>query len=287
MAIEVYPFTKFSWRSKEIARKWEPLRRRIYGATSFAEYEMVRRGYRSCDVYDFGQSNMMSALKRVAQHGLIFIPILISKKYGGYGHRHYITDKFTEDAFIYGGVARNKEDAVKFHDAGVPSTSERIRQWKPDEMNPNGIDHDVTGELLGYPKCDRKFFQETWLRDGCLDPMYEMALNTENHEIVKEGQVKVGGDAMLNRLIRYWGYNIIPFFPHSFDCPEAAKFADVFFELMREYDEDASQACYAVLDMPMVWSMSNCITEIQHPLFWGSANGYYRKDKIVVEWFPS
>lgn len=287
MAIEIYPFTKFSWRSKKIAEKWEPLRRRIYGATGFAEYEMVRRGHRACDVYDFGTGNILSALRRVAAHGLIFIPILISKKYGGYGHRHYIVDKFTDDTFIYGGIARNKEDAVKFHDAGTPDLSQRINQWGPSEMNPKGIDHDVTGKLLGYPECDRRFFQETWLRDGCLDPMYEMAVNTENHEAVSPNHIKVSGDPMLNRLIRYWGYNIIPFFPHSFDCPEAAKFADIFFELMREYDEDASQACYAVLDMPMVWSLSNCIIEIQHPLFIGSANGYYRKDKITVEWFPS
>lgn len=248
---------------------------------------MVKRGHRSCDVYDFSPGNILSRLKKVASDGLIFIPILVSRSYGGYGHRHYVTDKFTDDTFIYGGVARNAEEAVKFHDAGVIQVNDRIKQWKREEMNPHGIDHDVTGELLGYPECDRRFFSETWLRDGCLDPMYEMALNTDNHEVVSENHIKVSGDPMLNRLIRYWGYNIIPFFPHSFDCPKARRFADTFFALMREYDEGASQACYEVLDLPMVWSLSNCIIEVQHPLFWGCANGYYRKDKIVVEWYPS
>ena len=154
-------------------------------------------------------------------------------------------------------------------------------------MNPNGIDHDVTGELLGYPKCCRNFFSNTWLKDGCLDPMYEMAENTENHEKADDTRIKVNGSPYLNRLIRYWGFNLIPFFPHSFDCQEALDFAKTWYMLMKERDAEAAEACLEALSMPMIWSMSNCITMVEHPLFFGSANGYYRKDKIVVEWFPS
>jgi hypothetical protein len=282
--VEIFPFVKFCWRSKEIQSKWQPLKTRIYTAVHFAEYEMVKRGYRKCDVYDFGPGNIVPRLRKVASDGLIFIPILISQQYGGYGHKHYVVNNFTDDTFIYGGVARNKDDAIRFHDAGVVNLSERIRDWS--DMNPNGIDHDITGELLGYPKCDRDFFKYTWLRDGCVDPMFEMALNTENHERVSKQKVKVSGNPLLNRLCRYWGYNIIPFFPHSFDCAEALKFADKFYGLMREYDEEAVEACYEVLSMPMMWTLNNCIIEVQHPLFWGSANGYYRPEKVTVEWFP-
>lgn len=284
--LEIYPFMKMSWRSPEIQRNWEPLKTRIYDAVAYAEYEMVKQGYRACDVYDFGPSSIVSRLKKVAVDGLVFIPILISQQYSGYGHRHYVVNKFTDNTFIYGGVARNKEDAIKFHDAGVVRLDERIKTWSPSEMNPTGIDHDVTGELLGYPKCCRGFFSGTWLKDGCLDPMFETALNTDDHEVVSENHVKVSGSPYLNRLIRYWGFNLIPFFPHSFDCEKALNFAQTWHKLMKEYDEEASTACLEALDMPMVWSMSNGITTVEHPLFFGSANGYYRKDKITVEWFP-
>lgn len=283
---ELFPFVKFSWRTKDIANKWEPLRKRIYNAVHFAEYEMVKRGHRACDVYDFGPGNVVERLRKVAKDGLIFIPILISQQYGGYGHRHYVVNKFTDDTFIYGGIARNKEDAIKFHDAGVTDLRLRIMDWKSEEMNPNGIDHDVTGELLGYPKCDRKFFNDVWLKDGCLDPMYEMALRTEDHEFVSENHIKVTGNPLLNRLCKYWGYNIVPFFPHSFDCPNALKFAETFYKLMEEHDKEAIQACREVLSMPMKWSLSNCVIEVQHPLFWGAANGYHTQEKKVVEWFP-
>lgn len=284
--VEVYPFTKMTWRSPDAQRKWEPLRRRIHQAVHYTEYEMVKRGYRACDVYDFSPNNIMRRLKRVAQDKLVFIPILISRQYGGYGHKHYVVDKFTDDTFIYGCIARNYEDAVKFHDAGVVDLSERFMKWMPEEMNPNGIDHGVTGELLGYPECDREFFKNVWLRDGCLDPMYEMALNTGNVDVVREGYVKVEGNPLLNRLCRYWGYNIVPHFPHSFDCEEAIGFAEKWYRLMEEYDAEAVKACLEVLSMPMVWSMSNCIIEVHHPLFWGAANGYYRMGKVTVEWYP-
>jgi hypothetical protein len=282
--VEIYPFTKITWRSPKIRDVWEPLRRRVSGAVNFAEYEMVKRGLRKCDVYDFGPRNILHRLKKVAKDELCFIPILISRTYGGYGHKHYVTDKFEDDTFIYGVVAKNIVDAIKFHDAGVVNVKDRMRKWN--DINPNGIDHDITGELLGYPKCDRDFFRDVWLRDGCLDPMYEMALNTENYEYVSPSRVKVSGKPSLNRLCRYWGYNMIPHFPHSFDCVDSGIFAHKFIELMREKDEEATNACLEVLKMPMVWSLYNCIIEVQHPLFWGSANGYYRKEKIIVEWYP-
>ena len=244
---------------------------------------MVKRGLRPCDVYDFGPGNILHRLKKPVVDGLFFLPMLVSKQYGGYGHRHYVTDKFTDDTFVYGVVAKKLDDAIKFHDAGVVNIKDRVNIWV--DMNPTGIDHNVTGALLGYPACDRYFFEKTWLKDGCLDPMYEMAKNTANHED-NNNIIKVSGNPMLNRLARYWGFNIIPFFPHSFDCLKAADFADNFFMLMRERDREAADACLEVLSMPMTWSMLNAVTILEHPLFFGSANGYYRPGKVTVEWFP-
>lgn len=285
--VELMPFSRISWRSKAIADKWEPIRGRIYDCVYFAEYEMVKRGYRSCDVYDFGPHNMMQRLKKPTVDGMFFLPMLISQTYGGYGHRHYVVNEFGKDTFVYGVVSNTLDGAIKFHDAGVTDLKLRIWKWKPEEMNPTGIDHAVTGQLLGYPKCCVEFFNKTWLKGGCLDPMYEMAENTKNHEVSKLNHIKVSGNPMLNRLARYWGFNIIPFFPHAFDCMKAADFADTFFTLMRERDAEAADSCLEILSMPMKWSMMNAVTVLEHPLFIGSANGYYRPEKVTVEWFPN
>ena len=284
--VELFPFTKLSWRSNAIMKKWAPVRQKIYGAKNFAEYEMVKRGLRKCDVYQLDPHSFDRQINRVTLDKLHFLAILRSKQYGGFGHRHYNTDTIDKDTFIYGCVCNSLENAIKFHDAGVIHLNQRIRQWTPHELNPQGIDHDVTGESLGYPKCDRDFFKNTWLKDGCLDPMFEVAKNTKGAEIIDENTIAVSGNPHLNRLIRYFGFEIIPYFPHSFDCEESAKFASTFFGLMREYDSDAADKCLEILSAPMVWTLQNCITYVEHPLFIGSTNGYYTLEKKTVRWLP-
>ena len=282
--IEVYPFGKLAWRTQEIADEWDPIRTRIYNATHFAEYEMVKRGFRKADVYQLDPGKFDNQIKKVFLDGLVYLPILRSKTYSGYGHRHYPTDTIDQNTFVYGGVCRTLEDAIMFHDAGVINLSERIKDWPPDQMNPNGIDHIVTGRLLGYPECDTKFFQDTWLTDGNLDPMFEMALNTKDCFFVDDNSVQVSGVPLLNRMCRYWGFNLIPYFPHSLDCRHSVDFAATFFGIMKEFDSEATLKCLDLLSMPMKWSLQNCIVYVEHPLFIGSSNGYYTEEKKEVNW---
>lgn len=280
---EIYPFLKLSWRSRKIKDEWEPMRTRIYGATSFAEYTSVKRGLRSCDVYQLDPDRFDMQIKRVVLDGLHFLPILRSKTYQGFGHRHYVTNEITADTFIYGVVSNTLDGAIEFHDAGVVNVSDRLKDWSPEEMNPGGIDHDVTGKLLGYPKNARDLFRDVWLKDGCLDPEYEVALNTKGVD-VKDNIATISGYPQLNRLIRYWGFQLIPYFPHSFDCEESKKFSDWWFELMLEYDAEATQKCLEILRMPMMWSVWNGIIYVEHPLFTGAANGYFPARRKTVKW---
>ncbi|GAI25032.1 unnamed protein product, partial [marine sediment metagenome] len=100
--VEVYPFVRLSWRSDEIRREWEPIRSRIYGAKSYAEYNMVKKGLRNCDVYQLDPDKFDRQINRVFLDNLHYLAILRSKTYGGFGHRHYNTDTIDENTFIYG-----------------------------------------------------------------------------------------------------------------------------------------------------------------------------------------
>ena len=124
------------------------------------------------------------------------------------------------------------------------------------------------------------------MKDGCLDPEYEIALNTDGAK-VENNVATVYGHAALNRMIRYWGFQLIPYFPHSFDCKESIKFADWWFNLMVEHDEETALKCHEILDMPMTWSVSNGIIYVDHPLFIGAANGYFPETKKTVVWSPA
>ena len=283
---EIYPFLKIAWRSEKIRREWEPIRSRIYDANAFTEYESVRRGLRSCDVYQLDPDRFDEQIEKVVLDGLHFLPILRSRRFSGFGHVHYEKDVIDEDTFIYGVVSNSLDGAIEFHDAGVTNIAKRIKKWTPDEMNPDGIDHDVTGKLLGYNKKSRDLFNDVWLTDGCVDPEYEIALNTEGVE-VENGVATVYGNPALNRMIRYWGFQLIPYFPYSFTCKESIKFADWWFDLMVEYDEEATKKCHEVLNMPMTWSVWNGIIFVEHPIFIGAANGYYPTKKKTVVWTPA
>lgn len=267
--LEVYPFTKLSWRSRKIQREWQPIMRELSQAVYFTEYEMVKRGHRDADVYQLDPNRFDVQIKKVFDDKLSYQPILRSKKYSGFGHRHYLKNQIDMDTFIYGVVAKDYETAIKFREASL-----------------GNIDHKAIGQMLGYPDCCTDWFLKVWLKEGCVDPMYETALQTSNHKILKEGEVEVHGHPYLNRLIRYFNFTIIPFFACSYECEEAIKFSETWFKLMKEKAPTACEKLLEVLDMPCTWSLNNLIIYVDHPLFRGAANGYQFPKKRVVHWKP-
>ncbi len=267
MSEEIYPFSVLSWNSRKIQRKWEPLLNQIRLAENFAEYESVKRGLRSCDVYHLHWNNYDLAIKKVFDDKLHYQPILRQQSYSGFGHVHYTIDHLGENTFVYGVVSNKYEDAVEFKDIS----------YTP-------VDHKRIGELLGYDDCCIDFFLKVWLEEGRVDPMYETALRTEDHEVNGDGSVTVTGDPRMNRLIRYWGLTALPHFTCSFDCPEAAKFLGWFWPLMVEHSPDECEMLLEALSMPMEWSVDNLIIYVKHPLFRAAANGYSWPEKLTVYW---
>jgi len=292
---EVYPFKSISWNTRKLKEKWEPLQKDLIFATEFTAYEMVKRGHRKCDVYQLSSHNFDNEIDKVSMDKLHYKSILRSKSYQGFGHRHYRAEEIDENTFIYGCVCNTYEDMITFHDAGVPQIDGRIRRDNPYiieingeklEMNPEGIDHIITGRLLGYPKCCSDWFIQVWLKDGCVDPMYETAINSPEHNIIREGEVEVYGEPMFNRLIRYFGFQIIPYFTHSYNCEESRKFTDIWFSIMKECAPEACENLLEILDMPMTWDLYNLIIYVKHPYFRGAVNGYDYPKRRIVHWKP-
>ena len=268
---EIYPFTIMSWNGPKIKRKWQPIQQKIQEAVNFAEYEGVKRGFRHCDVYQLDTDKFDWQIKKVIDDGLFYQPILRSARYHGFGHRHYHVKDLTMDSFIYGVVGDTYENAVKFREAGLGE-----------------VDHKLTGQLLGYDGCCIDWFLNVWLKQKiqCADPMYETALNTEGHEFNDDSSVTVSGNPKFNRLIRYFSFQVIPYFTCSYACTNAEKFVDWFYSLMYEYAPDECEMLLEALNMPMTWSLNNLIIYVEHPLFRGAANGYWYPEKRVVHWKP-
>jgi len=266
---ELKPFVVMSWSGPKIKRKWEPIQQKIMEAVNFAEYEGVKRGHRSCDVYQLDVHSFDWQIKRVVDDGLYYQPILRSAVYKGFGHRHYHVRQIDMNTFIYGVVSNTYDDAVKFREAGLGE-----------------VDHKTTGQLLGYPECCTDWFVDIWINQRQVDPMYETALATEGHVLNEDGSVTVSGNPMYNRLLRYFAFQVIPYFTCSYECKESEKFIEWFYGLMYEYAPDECEMLLEVLNMPVTWSLHNLIIYVEHPLFRGAANGYWTPEKKVVHWRP-
>ena len=266
---EVIPFTSLSWRTQAIRDVWEPIRKKIYEATNIAEYEMIKEGKRSCDVYSFTPSNFDNQINWVSENKFVPLTILRSKMYEGFGHRHYGTDQLGPDVFVYSVIADTYENAKKFRDASMGI-----------------VDHRVIGQLLGYPECCIDFFLPIWLDKHVMDPLFEIALNTEGHVMLDDDTVEVHGNPLLNRFSRYFGLCVAPFFLHSYKCPEAVKFCQGWYDIMHKHYPYESEKLLELLSMPVTWSHHNMITRIEHPLYKGATNGFDWDIKKVVKWFP-
>lgn len=254
---EVQPFVSIAWKSKAIAQKWEPIRQNINQATHIAEYEMIKRGYRHCDVFSFSPQNFDNQINWVIENGYVPLTILRSESYEGYGHRHYCVDKMDWNVFSYSVIADTLENAKKFQQASL-----------------GNVNHKVIGQLLGYPDCCIDFFLPIWLEKHIMDPMWEIAENTETSKKISDNVIEVSGNPMLNRMARYFMLQVCPFFTHSYTCKEAITFSEHWYDIMHEHYPYDSEQLLELLSMPMTWSHHNMIIYVDHPLFTGASNGF-------------
>jgi hypothetical protein len=260
--LEIKPFVKIAWNSDAIRKQWCDMFDSIRRVAFDSEYEMVKRGQRKANVYHMTPQNFDNEIEKITRDGFVFLPMVRSKTYKGFSHRHYLVKELDLNSFVYGVVAKDLETAQEFVDASK-----------------NG-DHVTVGQLLGYPLCCCNAFQENWVNKKILDPCYEAAINTTGSMIDKKG-VHVKVHQFINPMLRYFGIKIAPFFPCNFSCEEAIKVGEKWFNLMKTLNDEAAVTTKELLERPISWSLHKGIIYIKTPLFKGIVNGYQceqRKD---------
>lgn len=227
-----------------------------------AEYEMVRRGARDADVYHLNANAYDEQIEKVFQDGLVFLPILRSKSYSGFSHKHFPSDELGQDVMVYGVVAKDLDVAKEFKAAHNP------------------VDHVKVGEMLGYPECCCKAFAEYW--NISQDPIFEIAKNTIG-AIGCDQKLDVSGDPRLYVHMRYAGLRIIPWFPCSFKCDESTERAKKWQSIIDDISPGVSDRMMDLLSMPTTWDLLNSMVVVSHPFIKIMATSYYTEaNKIVV-----
>jgi len=253
--VEVLPFTRVLWKTED--RGLRALVREIGREYVRAELETVSQGLRPCATVHVYSENAWKEVRALGERGLVFVPILEVRRVHGFAHRFY-KPRPGEPYDIYGVVAKKAEDALEFAEASRRG------------------DHRKLGELLGYPECCVKFFEEKWVRERHVDPPWAIAVNTPGAE-ANGDEVAVRGFPECNVMIRYASVRVVPHLPCSFTCEETVEFAKMFLRFMPHGKE-----ALKLLSRPLVWDCWRGVVVVDHPDFMIVANStpYARRKRV-------
>jgi hypothetical protein len=228
--IYIPPFTEIIYKDKKVKEKYSLTIMLASALLDSIEIELVKRDFRCLTTYSLEPQIMQIQLTHFSKEGLTFYPIKYVKKYSGFAH-FFEEPSSVEDSLIFGVLTKNVEYAKKFKEAFFKG------------------DHYTQGKLLGYPECCINSFIDGW-NQGYFDLIPYIAL--KGTEI----------DPRLNVMLRYIGVRIIPFFPCSFTCNQAIKFADYVIEIIDEINYDLRKSILEMLSLPLTWSQVNGIIEV-------------------------
>jgi len=260
--LDLAPSCRLVWLSDEARRTWAPEIRKISAMVSDLEVISVAKQHRPCAWQTIGEDQLPRLAAAWAEMGLISLPIKRVRNFSGFAHRHE-EPVAGEKASLCVIVSRTLQDALNFKAAFERG------------------DNDVQGELLGFPKCCRTFFCDTWA-EGYFDPIWQAALNSERIEI--EGNyIRVHGHPFSNPILRYVGIRVGFHIPHSLDCWETIFRAQYRMNLAREKDPNLATILKGLLSMPMSWDVFHGIAVVRTPIFYIVTPSVPAAERHVVE----
>ena len=260
--LDLPPSCRTTWVSEEARKVWASVLPRVSSMVSELEVSSVAKGHRPCAWQTIAEDQFPRLAAVWAEMGLVSLPILRVRNFTGFAHRHE-KPRAGEQANVCVIIAGSLKDALRFKAA-----------------NASG-DNDVQGELLGFPKCCRKFFDDAWA-GGFFDPVWQAAMNT-NHDIVGERHIRVQGHPFANPILRYAGLRVGFHLPCAFDCRETIKVAIERMTLADQVDARLADILQGLLSMPMSWDVYHGIAVVRTPIFYLIVPSVPAAERHVVE----
>jgi hypothetical protein len=156
---------------------------------------------------------------------------------------------------------RDREKVLRYHVA--VGTVKVVRAFRKAWISGAS---DVVGQLLGYPKCCRSFFRETFDGKGLVDHTWQMGIRSAGVNPDVES-IHVDGFAELNPFWIGEGVQMVPHFPCRFDCPESKSFAKKLMSVGNKAGHAAIvETGLEILRWPVEWSCLHGIAEIKTPI---------------------
>jgi len=230
--LDLKPFLRTVWVNQKARDHWERPIQEISSLVQRLEILSVLEDQRACATTTISARELINFTSQYPD--LIFKPIRLAKKFSGFAHKHEDPTSEDKDFYIHLVISKQLYHANQFYEAYQKGN------------------HDIQGELLGFPKCCRDFFTDVWAK-GYIDPIWQMKDRDNPHPYS-------------NPLLRYLGIRLSFHIPCSFHCEETIKIAKDRLVLTRE--SELTKPMEALLSMDMEWDVLHGIAQIKTPLFW-------------------
>jgi hypothetical protein len=261
--INVVPFLRTVWVSEEARKVWQWPIAEISQFVQELEVLSVVHDHRRCSWQTIREDTLIESTRRWEQMGLVTIPVKRVGQFQGFAHYH-VPVKEGEVANICVVLSKSLDDAKLYRDAHERG------------------DNDVQGELLGFPKCCREFFDTVW-KQGYYDPIWQAAVSSSRIIERNGNKVKVEAHPYSTAVLRYCGLRVGFHIPHSFDCQETIRIAEQRMSLAEEISPEKAERLKMLLKMPHSWDCYHGIAIVRTPIFYLVTSSVPCKERHVVE----
>ncbi len=245
-------WTKIIWNSVESREVWEPRIKKIMNSFLEIEKNTVLQNIKPSWLTIITQSQYIILSNELINTD--FVCHILNKT--------PITNSYTRSTQCY-------VEGQPYNYRVVLTHKDKVKDWIDAWKN---SDNDKIGELLGFPKCCRNFFQKYWVEESYLDTSWVMSLNGTH------------GPKECNILLRWLGIRAVSHLPCSFDCKQTYDIARKNIEW--GYQNGFSQEMEwmeEMLDWPVQWSALHGIAEIRTPILKISTRTDATSDLVVVD----
>lgn len=252
--IKIKPFTRMQYASKEIMDEWQPKIDKASKVYNQLEFLTVKYGVRKCMIHhSVNPHEIIGLTQRLAKDGMFLIPLAKEGVRDGDGFSHSSSAYNGNGKFVYRSViSKSLEDAYEFVKAH------------------NNRDDVKIGELLGFPKCCSKFFDEVW-KKGYIDPIWQQAENTDGNvynKLLNKNIIKLSdSNPFTLSVFRYIGIRFQSHFSCSMDCKHSEEYTEKWIDLAKKLNLNGVHEMLEIMQLPFEWSCYKGVAIVNTPIF--------------------
>lgn len=274
-----YPFIKWNWKDARSRDSWKHHLQTIVEAQYATDVYSVtsdRLANRDAAQVIFENEHREKITELANEVGLTYLEIDHGDKNDGFSH-------------LMNPGARDKLDSLEESITRAVIADKEVAKVVDELYGRDDEDsHRELGRLFGIPECCIEFYIEQAVKEDRIDPLYEVACNTEDVEMIDGDPTQlrvVDPEPWNNVLWRYFGWSYINHIPCSFDCEESKEIAKARGNIMAENGYRVSaNALFEWLQKPMTWASLKSLAHIKNENVTSSAQSSCYWDEKYIVW---